>query len=152
MLYSEVQRYVIHINPQKVRLHFSPPPFRAVQTLLLPFDYTGLPWLFSPLAELRYVYGGRWESDAIDFTERGQYRRMLDIFQSLPDYRQSETYQRAMKAVQEGRRFKHKEYSLDGRGGGADIHRTAGAADAIHGGAWLQASGGEWLAAVHHCQ
>lgn len=110
MLYSEVQRHVIYINPQVVDLHLSPPPFRALQTLLTPFDYSGLPWLVSPLAELRYVYGGCWETDAIKFNERGQYRRMLDLYQSLPDYHKSQTWHKAMKAVAEGKRFKFKNY------------------------------------------
>lgn len=110
MLYAEMQQVVIHINPQRVHERLTPPPFKALQRLLLPVDMLGISRLLPPTSTWRYIFGGNWERQAVDFRQSKSYRMMSDLVANRADYRQSLVYQRAIAKVQAGKPYHHKEH------------------------------------------
>ncbi|NUH65498.1 hypothetical protein HTT03_09390 [Sulfitobacter sp. S0837] len=103
---------VLYVDPHVLEQHTLEPHLKWVV-----WSAVNLPRLFTHHVVFRLkgflsrkgVFGGQWDLKSKPFEEREEFQLMKDLYECLPDYRQSFWYQRGLQAISEKGQFSHKD-------------------------------------------
>ncbi|WP_276154777.1 MULTISPECIES: hypothetical protein [unclassified Sulfitobacter] len=103
---------VMYINPHALALHTLEPHLKWVvwSAENLPrFANRYFVFRLKGFLARKGVFRGNWDLKSRPFVERDEFQLMADLYESLPDFRQSAWYKRAKQMITTTGRFSHKD-------------------------------------------